>query len=291
MATSIDLATYPTAIEVADVDAAHPLATEEYTSALFASVISDGVIHGILNTFQVFADSTGMQVKVRTGRAVKQGFWVNNDSERTLDVATAHVSADRVDSVVLRLDETSPATISLEILSGDPGGDPPDIEDSDIWLGDVLVDNGVSTITSGKITNRRTYAQPGASTTNKTVFRGDNSSPSYFDSAGTIRGFIGLNQAITSSSEDLLIYAHTGDIKFWPGGTESVIFPTTSTDVSISVQEGDIDMASGGLIRFTSAATTAGATAGGGASVPGTVAGFLKVIINGAERKIPFFAV
>lgn len=41
--------------------------------------------------------------------------------------------------------------------------------------------------------------------------------------------------------------------------------------------------------RFTSTATTA--TAGGGAAVPATVAGFILVEVSGVMKKIPYFNV
>lgn len=282
MVSSIDLTTYPTARSDAD---------EDKVGELFSSLISKGVIHGVGNALQVYADSTGMHVKVKTGRGTSGGFWGNNDIEETLDIDAAHPTANRIDSIVLRLDRTSPATLALQVEPGDPSLSPvaPTLETDDVHLADITVGAAVSTIASNKVADARIFAQPGPSNgLNQTQFRGDLAAPAFISSAGSVMGLIGLRSDVTTHSDDIALYTYGGDFELLPGGTRSVVFPAASSDVSISVRQGDIDMISG-LLRFDPSVCTSGATDGGGAVVPTHANKFLKVLIGGGEYKIPLF--
>ena len=77
-----------------------PMAEAEWTF-LFRHMLGDGVLAGEMNQLDVFADSTGMQVKVRTGRAFIRGHFYENDAETALSIATANATNPRIDRVVL----------------------------------------------------------------------------------------------------------------------------------------------------------------------------------------------
>lgn len=51
-----------------------------------------------------------------------------------------------------------------------------------------------------------------------------------------------------------------------------------------------LGVGAGGVLEFNAANTAATATAGGGAALPATVAGFLLITVNGTARRVPFYA-
>lgn len=113
------------------------------------------------NELEVFADSTGMQVKVRTGKAWIRGHYGESTAEKTLSVAAADGSNDRIDRAVLRADFTA-NTITLVVLEGTPATTPaaPSLMQSasrwEISLAQVAVGTSVSTIDAGDVTDERT---------------------------------------------------------------------------------------------------------------------------------------
>lgn len=120
--------------------------------------LRSGPIYAEANQFRVYADSTGMQVKVQTGSAFVRGHYAQITSEKTLAIAT-YVSS-RYDAVVLRADFTN-NRVELDVLTG-PGGItlPTLTQNSSIWeivLAYVLVDTG-STIAAGKVLDARQFA-------------------------------------------------------------------------------------------------------------------------------------
>jgi hypothetical protein len=67
--------------------------------------LTTGVFYGYLNALQVYGDSTGMQVKAKSGQAWVEGFFFQDDgvpSDTVLAVAAADPTNPRVDLVVLR---------------------------------------------------------------------------------------------------------------------------------------------------------------------------------------------
>lgn len=86
-------------------------------------VLSTGIIRGALNQHEVFADSTGMQVKVRTGHCWIQGHYGEQTAEKTLAIAAAHATLPRKDRVVLRGDFVD-NVIELDVLTGTAASSP-----------------------------------------------------------------------------------------------------------------------------------------------------------------------
>ncbi len=109
-----------------------------------------GVLRGVLNDFTVFADSTGMQVKVQSGECWIQGHWGQKNSTVTLPIAAAHASLARKDRVILRASFTN-NRIELDVLTGTASGSPtvPSLtQNSSMWETSLAVVDVPATDTS-----------------------------------------------------------------------------------------------------------------------------------------------
>jgi hypothetical protein len=126
----------------------------------FSLVVADGILQSVRNECEVYANSVGMVVHVKSGDAWLAGRKYKNDAELDLTIATANVSNPRIDLVVLRMDYTA-KTVHAAVKTGTASGSPsaPALQqDTAIWeipLAEVRVDAGVSTIAAGKVTDRR----------------------------------------------------------------------------------------------------------------------------------------
>jgi hypothetical protein len=92
----------------------------EATWRSMMSLLPSGVFRGRNNDVQCYADSTGMQVKVRTGEVWIRGHWGQVGSEKTLAIASAHASLSRIDRCVARADFAN-NRVELDILTGVAG--------------------------------------------------------------------------------------------------------------------------------------------------------------------------
>ncbi len=115
------------------------------------------------NKLEVYGDSSGRQVKVKTGRACVRGHWYENTTEATVAIAANASGNPRIDRVVLRLDPSA-NSIVLAVVQGTPAGSPSapsltqtDVATYELTLAQVAVANGASTITAGNVTDERTY--------------------------------------------------------------------------------------------------------------------------------------
>ena len=77
-----------------------------------------GIVPGEANELELYADSTGMQVKVKTGRMITMGHFYNSDSERTLSITASHATLDRIDNVVVEINWTTNVITSKVVDSG-----------------------------------------------------------------------------------------------------------------------------------------------------------------------------
>jgi hypothetical protein len=127
-----------------------------------SGVIETGRSHIDLNKFEVFGDSSGMQVKVKSGAAWIEGFFVESSAEEIVTINTADPTNPRIDRIILKVD-WSANSISLTKLTGTPDASPsiPTLtQDASTWeisLARVAVGAGVTTITSGNVTDERSY--------------------------------------------------------------------------------------------------------------------------------------
>jgi hypothetical protein len=137
--------------------------TEAQWSLMAKNWLNTGAIKGVLNELSVYADSTGMQVKVKSGQAWMQGHFFQSDTEETLAISNADVTNSRIDRVIVRLDWTA-NTIQLAVLSGIPAASPsaPSLtQNSSRWeisLAQIYVGVNVSTIVVDNVTDERIYA-------------------------------------------------------------------------------------------------------------------------------------
>jgi microcystin-dependent protein len=140
------------------------VATVAQWEAMARHWLKDGVILGELNEAAVFADATGLQIKVQPGRVVVRGHYGDWAAQKTLGVAGANASLTRIDRVVARLDITN-SRIDLDVLTGTPGsGLPPALtQNSTTWevsLARVSVPPGDTTVDSSQVTDERAFARP-----------------------------------------------------------------------------------------------------------------------------------
>lgn len=136
-------------------------ANEAEWNLLGSGLAPNGVIWGARNSFAVYADSTGLQVKVPTGRAIVSGFMADMPAQQTLAVDTPHATNTRIDRVILRCDLNTPVTVSLLILTGSPSSTPvpPALNSTDLPLAQVVVDPLPSaSIAAGKVTRERLWS-------------------------------------------------------------------------------------------------------------------------------------
>lgn len=137
--------------------------TSETQFSQWARNIGEGVKKGTLNELEIYGDSSGMQVKAKTGQAMVRGHYYSNTAEETLTIAASDPTNDRIDVIVLELDPSS-NTITLEVLTGTPAGSPtaPTLTQTDagiyqIKLAEVLVQATVTGIDAGDVTDSRSF--------------------------------------------------------------------------------------------------------------------------------------
>ena len=140
--------------------------TTETQFSQWARNIGEGVIVGKGLELEPFADSTGLNVKVKSGQALVRGHYYNSTEEETIVVPTASVSNPRIDLVVARLDPTA-NSIVLALVTGTPAGSPtaptPTQTESGIYelpLAEVYVGTGVVTIIPANVTDLRSLFTP-----------------------------------------------------------------------------------------------------------------------------------
>jgi hypothetical protein len=139
--------------------------TSETQFSQWARNIGEGVKTGALNELEVFADSTGMQVKAKSGQALVRGHYYQNTAQETLTVTAANLTNPRIDIVVLELDPSA-NSIVLRVIAGSPAVVPapePLVQtDAGVYqvkLAEVLIDAAATTIAAGKVTDSRTYLE------------------------------------------------------------------------------------------------------------------------------------
>lgn len=134
-------------------------------SELARNWLRDGVLKGVLNELQVYADSSGMQIKIKSGVGYEQGCFYKSDAVETRLISAAHATLGRIDLVVLRLDYVG-ETITTTVKTGTPAASPvaPALtQDANSWeiaLAEVAVDAAVITIAADKVTDLREWASP-----------------------------------------------------------------------------------------------------------------------------------
>lgn len=141
----------------------HPLVSTAQWSDMAARFRGDGIIPNADNQFSVYADSTGMRVKVQTGRAFLRGIYIHNDAEALVSVGSANPSNPRIDAIVLRVDWVNEA-VTLACVAGTPAATPtpPEITNSttiyEFLMAYVTVDAAAVTIAEEKVEDKRKHS-------------------------------------------------------------------------------------------------------------------------------------
>ena len=137
-------------------------------SKMFHQVMTDGQFFGYLNALKVYADSTGMQVKVKSGGAWLRGHYYENDEEETLAVSAAHATLTRWDQVVLEVDwSKDDYQISTKMLAGTAAASPalPALtQNATVWqipMAKIVVGAAVTTIAPSNVVDLRIFTSPG----------------------------------------------------------------------------------------------------------------------------------
>lgn len=101
-------------------------------SRIFDGVITDGVYHSVGEAFSVSFNS-GLTVNVASGRAWFDHTWTFNDSIIVLQHSAAHPVYDRIDAIVLRVNETNREN-DIVVKDGTASSAPakPEMTDSDV---------------------------------------------------------------------------------------------------------------------------------------------------------------
>lgn len=140
-------------------------------ASYFAPTIPDGVIEGIGNEMEVYANSSGMYVYVKTGECRVRSHRGVLASEATLDIAAADLAYARYDLVVARVTYGNPPTMVIAVKTGTPAANPlipkPTQNAGDVWeipLATINIAANAVTIAEGDvIDNRCVYILSGVS--------------------------------------------------------------------------------------------------------------------------------
>lgn len=120
-----------------------------------------GIIRGIANEHLVYADSTGLWVKVKTGEDWIEGHWGSSTSGDVIVPVTPNATgATRVDRVVVRANYVA-NKLEFDCVAGASPTTPPartgNANGFEISLAAVAVPNGAATIAAGAVSDARDY--------------------------------------------------------------------------------------------------------------------------------------
>ncbi|AWY05707.1 minor tail protein [Microbacterium phage Percival] len=138
-----------------------PRVNEDTTDAQYGELFNSIIGSGVRDTagLKVTADSSGLSVKVAAGFAVVAGNAFLSTAVETLTIAANSGSTTRTDMVYLRRDFTAPAgqTVRLMVKTGSTAASSDPRGGFDLPLAYVTVPAGAATITSGNVTDRRSF--------------------------------------------------------------------------------------------------------------------------------------
>lgn len=129
-------------------------------SAIFNGVINDGVFMSIGDKL-IVTPSSGRTIAVGTGRAWFNGTWTLNDSALLLTLDTPSPTLNRIDLIVLEVNESSAVRAnSIKVIKGSNASVPVEpaltntTEIHQYVLASIYLNAGLTTITASKITNK-----------------------------------------------------------------------------------------------------------------------------------------
>lgn len=134
------------------------LATEDQYRRLFHNAFRSGVIRGEDNGLLPYADSTGMHVKVPTGKTIIRGHYAEFTSEKVLPVAANATGDVRADTVVARADFVA-NRVEVDVVTGSsPSTWPAPVQNASRWeivLALVFVPDAAVTIAAVNVVDWR----------------------------------------------------------------------------------------------------------------------------------------
>lgn len=141
------------------------LAEDDLFTLASITVETAGISRNDGNLLEPYGDSSGMQVKVRTGGAI----WgpllaMRSDAEEVLTITSNSSGLPRIDRVVARADRSANEAV-LDVLVGTPGASPtaPALTWSstvrEIPIAQVRVASGATTISVSNVTDERRFAR------------------------------------------------------------------------------------------------------------------------------------
>jgi len=132
----------------------------EQMSALFDTIINDGVFANVGTAFEV-KSTGGMKVSIGIGRAWFNSTWLYNDAPISLTLSASEILLDRYDAVVLEIDHTEAVRAGdIKIVKGTPSSTPQfptmtsETEVHQYPLAYIYVKAGVTEITQANIMNK-----------------------------------------------------------------------------------------------------------------------------------------
>lgn len=131
-------------------------------------ITGNGVIPYVTNSYEVFGDSSGRQVKVRPGRAYIKGLVFPLETQLTVPL-DAGTGQPRIDAIILRLTASGSPTGDPIVKKGTPSASPvaPTITQTDdgtfeLLLATVAVPSAASYVVSpAMVTDSRTFTRLG----------------------------------------------------------------------------------------------------------------------------------
>lgn len=172
MANEIDFSEYGPFDEVYRLDQIN-------WAKLFHPYIPDGVVQGLRAEMKPWANAAGMIVYVSSGECRVRGHRGDLQYSAQLDIAPAHPSYKRIDTIVARVTYGNAPTSKMKVVvkTGTPATSPvaPGVTqiEGDIWemrIGDVHVNPGVTNIAASAVIDRRLFSRPGSDVDLTTIF-------------------------------------------------------------------------------------------------------------------------
>lgn len=138
-----------------------PLNQTNWASYFYPS-IPDGVLAGIDDEMEVYGNSSGMFVYVKSGECRVRSHRGVLSNPATLDITTSDSTYDRKDLVVARVTYGNPSVMTVRVKTGTPAASPsaPSVTQTagstwEIPLAVVNVQHGAVTITANDVEDRR----------------------------------------------------------------------------------------------------------------------------------------
>ncbi len=151
----------------------------QYEHLAWAWGRADGILGNPGDTAVVYGDSSGRQVKVRSGKRghVRGRGWYSGTSDNTITIAANASGSTRIDVIVLRLTRSTWA-VTAAVIAGTPGAGTPAITQdatggtTGVWevpLAVVTVANGAATISAGNVADTTWFSHGATIVTSSTA--------------------------------------------------------------------------------------------------------------------------